>query len=91
MDEREAQLRAAIAEWRATADVWERHTRYEHVPNADKKAHDRPPQPGMGAIRNWINWLRNKAAQVEAILDSTQVGSVPVSTSAEENKPRDAN
>lgn len=71
-DRASAKLRAVITEWRHTADIWERHARYEAVSADEKRGHDEPPQRGMCAIRNWINWLRNKATEVEVILDATE-------------------
>lgn len=62
----EKALRELIAKWRETADIWERHNG-DPVP-AKRLGVERAPQYGRGSVRNWINWLRNCASDVEKCL-----------------------
>lgn len=65
----ESALRAAINKWRETADTWEQQNTGFYVPSGLRRNMESPPEYGRASIRNWINWLRNKATEVEQILD----------------------
>jgi hypothetical protein len=59
------ELLALVSHWRETADIWERQLRDAPPYSCPKRKVEQPPQPGVAAILNWINWLRNCADQVE--------------------------
>jgi hypothetical protein len=60
-------LRTLIAKWRETADIWDQHNNeYRGVPK--RAGYEMAPQCGVGAIKNWINWLRNCAKDAESCL-----------------------
>jgi hypothetical protein len=67
-------LTELIAEWRHTADIWDEQERQSYWPTA--KGVQQPPERGRSAIRNWVNWLRACAHDVEVAMrfDEAHVG-----------------
>jgi hypothetical protein len=82
-------LNEVVIQWRSTADVWERHNNdYRCVPNRD--GYEMAPQKGTGAVKNWINWLRGCASEIETVIGSASQPLSEASGSVPSAAPKDS-
>ncbi len=65
---RDEQLLAIAADWRRTAETWQKYADDGWVGTV--RGLPQPPQPGRASIRNWINWLNGCAKQIEDVVNS---------------------